>query len=413
MNIIQVPRRFVSTEWGGTETVILETAKRLIGKGHKSEILCPTALSNVVDELIQTVPVHRASYFYPYLGLSHKAKGMLDKKGGNLFSFELMKCLHDAPGLDLIHVHTGKRLGGIVRHVAKQRRIPYVITLHGGVFDVPTDEAASWTEPTRGTFEWGKLLGAWVGARSVLDDAGAILCVGAAELAEVKERFPDKRVLALPNGVDTKRFAKGEGLRFRKTHYIPPHRKLILTVGRIDPQKNQMLAVNALRNVVDDGLDAHLVLIGAITNQDYLAVVDSEIKRLALGDRVTIIPGIASDSQDLVDAYHSADVFLLPSRHEPFGIVVLEAWAAGRPVVASRVGGIPSFVDDRVDGILFDPTDVCQAAADIVSVLKSPELAGRLGEAGRTKACARYDWDAITLRLIEVYDEAIHANSLR
>jgi len=413
MNVIQVPRRFVADEWGGTETVILETAKRLIAKGHQSEILCPIALSNVPEETIQTVPVRRVSYFYPYLGLSVHARRMMDKKGGNLFSFALMRRLQASPGLDIVHLHTGKRLGGIVRYVARRRRVPYVVTLHGGVYDVPAEESATWTEPARGAFEWGKLLGAWVGARRVLDDAAAILCVGAAELEAVRKKFPGKRVEAMPNGVDTSRFASGDGSRFRRLQSIPANRKVVLTVGRIDPQKNQILAVNVLRHTIDEGVDAHLVLIGAVTNQEYLQQVETEVKRLALTDRVTIIPGIASDSQTLVDAYHAADIFLLPSRHEPFGIVALEAWAAGKPVVASRIGGIPSFVEDGADGLLFTSGESCEAAAHVISVLNSPQLSDRLAGAGRSKAHASYDWDAITDRLIGLYEEVINANSLR
>lgn len=413
MNIVQVPRRFVSGEWGGTETVILETAKRLIARGHHTEILCPMALSDVADEAIQTIPVNRVSYFYPYLGLSGEARRMLDKKGGNLFSFPLMRRLKTCRDLDLVHLHTGKRLGGIVRHVARQRRLPYVVTLHGGVYDVPAEEAATWTEPTRGTIEWGKLLGAWVGARRVLDDAAAILCVGAAELAEVRARFPEKRVEAMPNGVDTCRFAVGDGSRFREAHTIPNGRRMVLTVGRIDPQKNQLLAVSALGRIVHAGTDAHLALIGAVTNQDYLEQVKTETERLGLTDRVTIVPGMAAGSQELVDAYHAADVFLLPSRHEPFGIVVLEAWAAGRPVVASRVGGVPSFVDDGDDGLLFGSGDSGEAAAHLLSVVHSQELSGRLAKAGRAKARASYDWDVVTSRLIALYEEVIRANSLR
>ena len=413
MNIIQVPRRFVSSEWGGTETVILETSKRLIARGHHSEILCPTALSEVAAEEIQTVPVRRVSYFYPYFGLSASSRHMLDKKGGNLFSFELMKRLQTSPGLDIIHLHTGKRLGGIVRYAARQRRVPYVVTLHGGVYDVPSEEAATWTEPTRGTLEWGKLLGAWVGARRVLEDAAAILCVGARELDEVRARFPEKRAEAMPNGVDTVRFAVGDGRRFIAAQAIPADRKIILTVGRIDPQKNQLLAISALRRIIDEGVNAHLVLIGAVTNREYLNKLDEEAKRLELTGRLTFIPGIASDSQDLVDAYHAADVFLLPSRHEPFGIVILEAWAAGRPVVASRVGGVPSVVTDGVNGILFESGDACAAADHILSVLQSPELSGRIANAGMEKARLDYDWDAVTSRLIGFYQEVILANSVR
>ena len=66
---------------------------------------------------------------------------LLDKKGGNLFSFSLMKALFQHPSIDLLHLHTGKRLGGIGRYVAKKRKIPYMVSIHGGAYDVPVEEA--------------------------------------------------------------------------------------------------------------------------------------------------------------------------------------------------------------------------------------------------------------------------------
>jgi glycosyltransferase involved in cell wall biosynthesis len=413
MQIVQVPRRFVAHEWGGTETVILETSKRLIARGHRTEIVCPNALSDIPKELVQSVPVRRMPYFYPYFGLNKVERRMLDKKGGNLFSFELMRYLERSEGLDLIHLHTGKRLGGIVRHVALRRHLPYVMTLHGGVFDVPADEAASWTEPTKGTLEWGKVLGAWVGARSVLDDAAAILCVGAAERDEVARRYPKKRVEHLPNGVDTVRFATGNGCRFREKHDIPGQARLIVTVGRIDPQKNQRLALDVLCNVLATAPDAHLALIGPVTNAAYLQELRTDAAQRGVEKHLTIITGIPSDSQDLVDCYHAADVFLLPSRHEPFGIVVLEAWAAGAAVVASRVGGIPSFVGDGTDALLFTPGDAAEGADLVRRILDSEELRLSLGSCGRAKARYQYDWDAVTVRLIAIYEDVIRANTVR
>ena len=141
MRIVQVPRRFVRTDWGGTETVILETSKCLQAMGHHTEILCPRALSNTDREIIDGIPVARFNYFYPYWGLSASARLQLDKKGGNLFSFALLRELYRFPDLDLIHLHTGKRLGAIGRYVAAKRHLPYVVSLHGGVFDVPAGEA--------------------------------------------------------------------------------------------------------------------------------------------------------------------------------------------------------------------------------------------------------------------------------
>jgi glycosyltransferase involved in cell wall biosynthesis len=102
-------------------------------------------------------------------------------------------------------------------------------------------------------------------------------------------------------------------------------------------------------------------------------------------------------------AYHAADVFCLPSLHEPFGIVILEAWAAGRPVVASRVGGIPSFTRDGEDIIHSAPGDADDLAAALVRVLRDPELSARIAAAGQAKARRDFSWTAIAERLSDMY----------
>ena len=250
MNIVQVPRRFVRSHWGGTETVILETCKRLLKMGHHTEIICPDALADKDKEVMGGVHISRVPYFYPYLGLSHEAKEQLDRKGGNLFSFALMRALGKYQGLDLIHLHTAKRPGGIGRYMAIKRNIPYVVSLHGGVFDVPDEEAETWTAPTQGTLEWGKILGWWVGSRRVLDDAAAILCVGEEERRQTQQRFPDKKVLHLANGVDPDSFLTGDKDGFRNAYHIPSDACVIVTVGRIDPQKNQIFAIDLLPELI-------------------------------------------------------------------------------------------------------------------------------------------------------------------
>ncbi|OGG44260.1 MAG: hypothetical protein A3F84_14875 [Candidatus Handelsmanbacteria bacterium RIFCSPLOWO2_12_FULL_64_10] len=413
MNIVQVPRRFVKSDWGGTETVIIETSRRLLGMGYRTEIVCPNALADRDVELIGGVRVSRVSYFYPYWGLRGEVRRQLDQKGGNLFSFALMKALKRYPALDLIHLHTAKRTGGIGRHVALKRRIPYVVSLHGGVYDVPAEEAHAWAAPTDGAFEWGKALGWWVGSRRVLDDAAAILCVGQQECLQAQRRFPQKRVLHLPNGVDAERFARGDGPGFRRRRGIPPQARVVLTVGRIDPQKNQLFAVRALPELLAHDPDAHLVLIGHVTNDAYYNQIARAAQDEGVERHVTIIRGIDAASQELVDAYHAADVFLLPSVHEPFGIVILEAWAAGLPVIASRVGGIPSFVSEGRDGVLFRPNDEGEFLRALRGLMENRERMRALADAGREKARRQYGWDRITGRLSDIYEEVVRENPLR
>jgi glycosyltransferase involved in cell wall biosynthesis len=413
VNIVHVPRRFVQSHWGGTETVIVETCKRLVRMGHETRIICPNALATRDREVLDGVDVLRVPYFYPYLGLKDEARQLMDRKGGNLFSFALMEALKNEPRLDLIHLHTAKRTGGIGRYVALKRGIPYVVSLHGGMFDVPTAEAATWTEPTQGALEWGKLLGWWVGSRRVMDDAAAIICVGEEEKIQTQHRYPAKKVVHLPNGVDPDRFAAGDGKGFRHAHGIPEDRFVLLTVGRIDPQKNQLLVLKLMPRLAEIHDRIHYLIIGPVTNEDYGAELDAYIQHHDLHQRVTVIRGLPADGQALTDAYHAADAFVLPSIHEPFGIVILEAWAAGLPVLASRVGGIPSFVVSGQDGYLFTSNDKRSLIDAFHVLVHHPEEARAWAESGKRKARNEYGWDTIVGRLVALYEEAIRENPLR
>jgi glycosyltransferase involved in cell wall biosynthesis len=318
-------------------------------------------------------------------------------------SFSMLWSLFRTRRPDILHAHTGKRLGGIVRTVARLRGLPYVISLHGGVVDVPGDEMQKMLKPLRGKFEWGRALGAVLGARRVLQDASAIICVGQNEQEAVSARYPGQRVEWIPNGVDSKRFATGDGQAFRAKHQIPQASKLVVCVGRIDYQKNQLSLLPVLSRLLGQQKDVHLALIGPVTVESYREQLIKEVSLQGLNGRVSLIPGIPGSSPELVDAYHAADIFCLPSRHEPFGIVILEAWAAGLPVVASAVGGIPTFTRDGVDIIHADPEDPRSFSDAIDSLLLDPDMARRIAENGRLKAQRDYDWSQVTRRLEALY----------
>ena len=113
-------------------------------------------------------------------------------------------------------------------------------------------------------------------------------------------------------------------------------RQKVLCVARIDRQKNQMMLVEALAR--RPGMTLRLV--GPVTQRDYEAELRTRARELGVEDRLSLSGALAPGSRELAAEYLGADVFVLPSRHEPFGIVVLEAWAAGLPVVASDVGGL-------------------------------------------------------------------------
>ena len=410
MNILQIPRRFVTSDWGGTETVVLQTSKNILQRGHHTEIFTTMALAQCAEELIDTVKITRFNYFYPYWGLKEESRRALDCKGGNLFSFSLLKALQAYPDLDLIHLHTGKRLGGIIRYVAKKRNIPYVISLHGGVLDVPGEEAKTWTNPTKGTIEWGKLLGWWTGSRRVMDDAAAIICVGKEEQKKMQEKYPHQQVFYLPNGVDAKRFSAGNKESFLQKYNIPHDHRILLTVGRIDPQKNQLFILQLLPELKKEFPGIHYVIIGHVTNDEYYATIQKTIKDAGLEQHCTVIPGISTFDDALVNAYHAAELFLLPSIHEPFGIVLLEALSSKCPVIASRVGGIPHVINHGKDGILLPPNDSKEWIAQIQSLLNNPGSSQARIESGYQNVLKNYDWSAITGQLLEIYTNVLQKN---
>jgi len=407
MKIIQVPRRFVAAEWGGTETAVLATSRALVNLGHEVEIYTSLALTRSRKDVIGGITVRRFRYVYPFFGLSAAAKEAMDKKAGNMLSFHLFYNLLKAPDVSLFVAHTGKRIGGIVRTVARLRRRPYVVFLHGGYFDIPPMAEANLLEPIKGLVEWGRIFGALLGSRQVLKDAAAIFCVGRNEFDIAAARFPEKQVIYLPNGVDCKAFASGDAAMFCRHYGMDPSRKIVLNIGRIDPQKNQLDLLEAFAALRQEERDIHLVMIGPITGKDYHRHLEDRIDALDMQDRVTLVPGLEQGSPLLPGALHAASLFCLPSLHEPFGIAILEAWAAGVPVIAGNIGGIPSFVENGIDGVLVEPGNVPALNKAMAAILDDASLAADLAANGRAKAASAYDWAELASRLERHYQEIL------
>ena len=407
--IIHVPRRFVAEEWGGTETVILEISRQQQRAGWSPEIFTSMALTKQRDETIGGVPVKRFPYCYPFFGLSAADKAALDKKGGNLLSLSLFNALRREKNVRLFHAHALKRVGGEVRTAARWQKKPFVVSLHGGVFDVPTAELGTMLKPIENKTEWGKPFGALFGSRRVLDDADFVICVGQSEMEKAKKQLSHERIAYLPNGVDCAKFATGDGAAFRAKHGIPSGAFLALNISRIDAQKNQLLALEAFAKLRAQQPNSFLILIGPETQPDYAKRLRDFIAANNLGDHVKILPGMRNDNPELIQAFHACDVFVLPSMHEPFGIVVLEAWSSGKPVIASRVGGLQALVSDGDTGFFINP-NASDAAVDLAAKLNrfatEPELKNKIGANGLREAKSKYDWTQIGQQLETLYQRA-------
>ena len=329
LRIANVIRRFAFDEWGGTENVVWNTSKKLSSLGHSVEVVGTQALCKVPTEKRDGVRICRFPYFYPYLFLKSENMLDLDKKGGNPFSWSLYKYIC-SQRFDIIHSHTMGRLGKMALKAARKMGVPFLVSLHGGQYDVPQSEMEEMQKPLKGSLGYGRFLEKIFKINfDFLAKADGVICVGKNEFDRVREKFPDKPAIYLPNGVDPEKFNAPLTHNFRQKYGIPDTDILLLCVSRIDYQKNQRLLVDLVRSLRNSGKKVHCAIIGFVTSQSYYQSLLDDIKKADLEEYFIVIPGLSPDSELLLSAYKDADMFVLPSAHEPFGIVILEAWSAG------------------------------------------------------------------------------------
>jgi glycosyltransferase involved in cell wall biosynthesis len=280
-----------------------------------------------------------------------------------------------------VHTHS-TRPNRTARPVALRRGLPVVSHYHNQYDD-------KWTTPELRAVERAL-------ARA---GAGVVACSAAVRdhLVHRLDLVPDS-VTVVPNGVDVERFRGGDGGRVRAELGLAPGRPLLLAVGRLCPQKAPADLLHAVRVLLDRQPAAVLALAGA-PDQPAAAVELRDLAgRLGVADRVRFL----GYREDMADVYAAADVVVLASRWEGFGLVLLEAMAAGRPVVATRVGGIPEVVGAGLPhapaALLVPPGEPAALAAAVDQVVRVPALAGTLTVRGAERV-RDFSWDTAAARV--------------
>ena len=385
MKIAHVLRRISFNDWGGTEQVVWNIAKAQAKAGHDVRLFATSALAGEGLETVDGLEVRRFKPIYPWWPMSSRLVAELDLKGGNPFVPGLGRAIREWRP-DVVHCHAMARIAELCIRTAAKTGAKSVVSLHGGGANVPAAEAKSLKAPTRGLFPWGKLVDCAMGwIRRVPEDFGGIVCVGADEYERYKARHD--HVKFLPNGVDTSLFSRcaprASGER-------------IVCVARIDRQKNQMMLVEALARHPS----ATVRLVGPVTQPDYKEELLRRARELGVDGRLSFAGALRPGSDELVNEYANADMFVLPSRHEPFGIVVLEAWAAGLPVVASDIGGLGRLCAEHPDAaVVFAPGDDSALDAALAAASAKAEAMSRAGR----EAASRYEWSRLSAMLVDFY----------
>jgi D-inositol-3-phosphate glycosyltransferase len=297
--------------------------------------------------------------------------------------------LDHGPGVDVVHGNYW--LSGVVGHRLKHHLdIPLVSTFH---------------TLARVKAEGGDLEPEWRDrAEAEVIACSDAICVSCPEEERQFRRLygnPSGRIEIVPPAVEHAFFAPGDQRGARKAVGLPVDRPVVLFVGRIQPLKAPDLAIRTVARMHRD--DVTLVIVGGASGHDG----DHEAQRvralaaeLGLGDRVRFVP--PRPHHILSSYYRAADVVLVPSRSESFGLVALEAAACGVPVVASAVGGLLNVVHDGVTGILVDGRDPARYARALNQLLDDPAGAAAMGAAAAERA-RHFTWSFTAARLRRLY----------
>lgn len=213
--------------------------------------------------------------------------------------------------------------------------------------------------------------------------------------AAARGGVPPERVRVVHYGMDAVPVAARPG-----AIDVPAGARVLLALGRLVEQKGHDVAIRAMPAVLRDHPEALLVIVGDGPLRPQLAALARE---LGVAHAVRL-PG---RSDDVAAWLARAELLVHPSRWEGFGLVLLEAMLAGRPVVASAVSAVPEVVEDGVTGVLVPPDDAAGLGAALAALLADPARARALGAAGLRRARAEHSVDRMAERTLAVYREAL------
>lgn len=386
---------------GGMNVYVLETARRLADSGVEVEIFT-RAVSSDLPRVVEVEPGVTVRHITagPYEGLSkNDLPGQLCAFTSAVLRAEAQ---HEPGWYDLVHSHYW--LSGQVGWLARERwGVPLVHTAHTLARAKNANLAAGDTpEP----------LARIVGEQQVVDEADRLIANTASEAGQLVDWYgaDPERVATIPPGVDLQTFQRRDQAGARRRLGVAADALVLLFVGRLQPLKAPDVLLRAAAQLVagdpELGRRLQVIVVGApsgsgLTHPDAYATLAAE---LGIADRVRFEP--PADRERLADFYAVADLTVVPSYNESFGLVALESQACGTPVVAAAVGGLPTAVADGRTGLLIEGHRTADWAGALAGLLAQPGRRAELGRAARLNA-ERFSWRHTADGLLVAYRDAI------
>ena len=209
-------------------------------------------------------------------------------------------------------------------------------------------------------------------------------------------------VEVVPNGVDASKFVCADRAAAKRALGLDESRPVVGVVGRITEQKGQEDFVEAALQLAIDRPEPLFVMVGYAEDAALQQRLRQRIAVFGLSDRIRFL----GNRDDMANVYAALDLVVAPSRWEGFGMMLVEAMAAGRPIVAARAGAIPEIVRDGTSGVLVEPRDPASLAAAIARLLDDPARCAAMAACGPLES-ERYGWSRCADLVAEVYERAL------
>jgi glycosyltransferase involved in cell wall biosynthesis len=217
--------------------------------------------------------------------------------------------------------------------------------------------------------------------------------------------FHEKRITVVPNGVDLSCFNGEIDAFVMREELSIGDEPLVVTASRLIKRKNPNLLISAFAKVLKVVPDAKLAIAGSGREQDNLS---RQVKGLNIANSVFMVGELLKER--VAQLMAAADVFVLPSKMESFGLALLEASAAGVPVVCSNAGGVPEVFQDGFNALLYPPGDDIAMAKAIIRLIQDRELAKTIS-ANAVETASKFTWEMAAERTIRVYEEVLQENA--
>jgi D-inositol-3-phosphate glycosyltransferase len=377
-----------SGDSGGMNVYVREVASALAQAGVECTTYTRADRPGLAPE-VQVEPGHRVVHV-PAGPFELPKEALPDQL--DAFTSGVLEHIRSGPGVDVVHGNYW--LSGVAGHRLKHDLgVPLVSTFH---------------TLARVKAEGGDMEPAWR-ERAEADVIGCsdAICVSCPEEERQFRRLygqPPGRIEIVPPAVEHAFFAPGDRGGARRAVGLATDRPVVLFVGRIQPLKAPDLAIRALAAMTHHR-EALLVIVGGASGSDgdeELELARRLASELGVADRVRFV---APQPHHILSSwYRAADLVIVPSRSESFGLVALEAAACGIPVVASAVGGLLNIVHDGVTGHLVDGRDPERYARAMTQVLDDPAGAAAMGAAAGVRA-RRFTWSFTAARLRRLYTD--------